>query len=158
VPLGPNRHGLALAVPLLLACAQADRHSGWERYTLPPGSWRLLASDRQTAVAVDTAAVRAAPNGQYRVRLLYRFTHPLVVDSARGVLIHVLLSDEVTSCDRHTAHAMSAEVYDTLGQFVGPVPRRANTPPPSMIGGAGRPLCAWLRESDWSMLHQPLHN
>jgi hypothetical protein len=103
----------------------------------------MLAADSNTSVWVDTSRVAPLPAGEQRVRLLYQF----VVATNEGMgqtPIHMLVSEEDTDCARSTALVMGVTIYDTLAQELARITEQPASGPPTMIGGAGRPLCSWL--------------
>lgn len=114
---------------------------------LPPGAWRVVANDGRVLVSVDTSAITAVPaTGEARVRLLYAFDSPQVVQARPGVVYRTIVSQEQTDCAHATSHPLVAILYDEAAREV----TRATTPaagptPPGLIGSVGPALCAYLR-------------
>lgn len=132
------------ALACLIAACGAEAPA-WSRHPLPPGAWVLLAGSDSTRVSLDTAAIAPAPGGEYRVRLLYQFAQPVGgAGGGRGPGFRVLVSEEVTECEHAIARVFAAEVYDTAGARLARVTRQPAGGPPSMVGGAGAPLCRLL--------------
>ena len=114
-------------------------------WPLPPGDWWPLATDSAGRVSLDTSSVAAVPgrNADYRVRLLYQFVAPTVLGN--GLSFRVLVSEEETDCAHETAYVSAATVYDTAAVELGRITKQSASGPPTMVGAAGPPLCAWLQ-------------
>ena len=113
-------------------------------WPLPPGAWWPLAGDSVTRVSLDTGSVATVPgrNSDYHVRLLYQFAEARVL--AAGQSFRVLVSEEETDCAHETAYVRAATVYDTAAVELGRITKQSASGPPTMVGAAGPPLCAWL--------------
>lgn len=113
------------------------------------GPWLTLMNNGRALVSLDTTGLETLEGGRARVHLRYAFDSPVEAPSPSGgapVRIFTLESIEVTECEHGTTRAMSAVLFDSAGQSLGPATNRPGAAPPSMIGKAGPRLCAYLRQ------------
>lgn len=129
---------------LVLVCLFASCDTSPPRQRLPDGHWRVLGTNPEVVVAIDTAAIFAEPDSSYRVRILYRFADEIVLDSVRNARARVLVTDEISDCGKQTSYVTSAIVHDTLGATLGKIDKQSSSGPTSMIGAAGPALCSFI--------------